>query len=124
VEAAMMQTPFVMVYCVSSPTYFLGKPRVKVPYFAMVNLIAGEQIVPELVQHDFTAANVVEHVRQILPEGPARSRILRGLALVRDKLRLAGTLTGSPVQSAAEKAAEMIVSMLPSGASCRSGNIE
>ena len=56
VEAAMMGTPFVMVYCVSALTYFLGKPRVKVPHFAMVNLIAGEEIVPELVQHDFTAA--------------------------------------------------------------------
>ena len=59
VEAAMMCTPFVMVYRVSPLTYLLGKPRVKVPHFAMVNLIAGEEIVPELVQHDFTARNIV-----------------------------------------------------------------
>ena len=37
----MMRTPFVMVYCVSPLTYILGKPRVKVPLFAMVYLIAG-----------------------------------------------------------------------------------
>src|SRR5208283_3831572 len=37
VEAAMMRTPFVMVYRVSPLTYRLGKPRVKVPRFAMVN---------------------------------------------------------------------------------------
>ena len=55
VEAAMMGTPFVMVYRVSPLTYRLGRPRVKVPYFAMVNLIAGEEIVPELVQQDFTS---------------------------------------------------------------------
>ena len=55
VEAALMGTPFVMVYRVSDLTYLLGRSRVKVPYFAMVNLIAGEEIVPELVQHDFTA---------------------------------------------------------------------
>src|SRR5579862_634681 len=55
VEAAMMGTPFVMVYRVSPLTYLLGKPRIKVPYFAMVNLIAGEKIVPELVQRNFTA---------------------------------------------------------------------
>ena len=73
VEAAMMHTPFVMVYRVSPLTYFLGKPRVKVPYFAMVNLIAGEQVVPELVQHDFTADNVVAQMKEILPDGPARS---------------------------------------------------
>jgi lipid-A-disaccharide synthase len=59
VEAAMMNTPFVMVYRVSPVTYLLGKPRVKIPRFAMVNLIAEEEIVPELVQHDFTAARVV-----------------------------------------------------------------
>ena len=53
VEAALMGLPFVMVYRVSPLTYFLGKPRVKVPHFAMVNLIAGKEVVPELVQHDF-----------------------------------------------------------------------
>ena len=59
VEAAMMATPFVMVYRVSALTYLLGKPRIKVPHFAMVNLIAEEEVVPELVQQDFTAENIV-----------------------------------------------------------------
>src|SRR5207302_7093522 len=59
VEAAMMSTPFVMVYRVSPLTYLLGKPRVKVPHFAMVNLIAGEDVVSELVQQDFTPQKVV-----------------------------------------------------------------
>src|SRR6202521_4219600 len=58
VEAAMMGPPFVMVSRVSPLTYILGKPRVKVAHFAMVNLIAGEEVVPELVQHDFTARSV------------------------------------------------------------------
>lgn len=87
VEAAMMRTPFVMVYCVSSLTYLLGKPRVRVPHFAMVNLIAGEQVVPELVQHDFTADNVLAALRQILPEGSARERMLQGFERVREQLR-------------------------------------
>ena len=78
VEAAMMGTPFVMVYRVSPLTYRLGRPRVKVPYFAMVNLIAGEEIVPELVQHDFTAENVVGRLHEILPDGPARDKMLDG----------------------------------------------
>src|SRR5579872_7569553 len=43
VEAAMMNTPFVMVYRVTPLTYLLGKPRVKVPRFAMVNLIADRK---------------------------------------------------------------------------------
>src|SRR6185369_15478271 len=65
VEAALMDVPFVMVYRVSPLTYFLGKSRVKVPHFAMVNLIAGERIVPELVQDDFTVANVTSQVNEI-----------------------------------------------------------
>ena len=67
----MMGTPFVMVYRVSPLTYLLGRPRVKVPHFAMVNLIAGEEVVPELVQHDFTAEKVVAELNEILPDGPA-----------------------------------------------------
>ena len=74
VEAAIMGTPFVMVYRVSALTYALGKPRVKVPYFAMVNLIAGEEVVPELVQHKFTAENVVAEMNKIIPDGEARAR--------------------------------------------------
>ena len=72
VEAAMMRTPFVMVYRVSPLTYLLGKPRVKVPHFAMVNLIAEKEVVPELVQHDFTAEKIVAQINEILPDGPAR----------------------------------------------------
>jgi lipid-A-disaccharide synthase len=87
VEAAMMGTPFVMVYRVSGLTYLLGKPRVKVPHFAMVNLIAGEEVVPELVQDDFTAESIVRRLREILPDGPARDRMLAKLASVRARLR-------------------------------------
>src|SRR5215475_6499108 len=80
VEAAIMGTPFVMVYRVSPLTYALGKPRIKVPHYAMVNLIAGERIVPELVQHDFTAENVVAELNKILPDGAPRTRMVQGLA--------------------------------------------
>jgi len=113
VEAAMMGTPFVMVYRVSPLTYALGKPRIKVPYFAMVNLIAGDNIIPELVQHDFTAANVAVYLREILPEGDARARMLAGLAEVRARLKP----TGMDPRSAADRAAEEVLRFLPSGPS-------
>jgi len=109
VEAAMMRTPFVMVYCVSALTYLLGKPRLKVPYFAMVNLIAEERIVPELVQHDFTAANVVAQLRQIIPDGDARARMLAGLDLVKSKLRGGESLSQLSGLDPADRAAEIIL---------------
>jgi lipid-A-disaccharide synthase len=111
VEAAMIGTPFVMVYRVSSLTYLLGKPRVKVPFFAMVNLIAGEQVVPELVQHDLTAANVVAQLREILPDNPARIRMLEGLESVRNKLRAPAHQAAKDAPHA-DQAAQIIFSIL------------
>ena len=110
VEAAMMNTPFVMVYCVSALTYVLGKPRVKVPHFAMVNLIAGEEVVPELVQHDFTAQNVVSRLREILPDGESRERMLKGLARVKKLLRAPGA-DADTAQRPADRAAEIILGL-------------
>ena len=113
VEAAMMRTPFVMVYRVSTLTYLLGKPRVKVPHFAMVNLIAGEQVVPELVQHDFTARDVVARLREILPDGAARARMLEGLTGVKALLRAPESqVEGPEQQSPADRAAGIILEML------------
>jgi len=111
VEAAMMRTPFVMVYRVSPLTYMLGKPRVKVPHFAMVNLIAGEQVVPELVQQNFTASNVVAQVQDILPDGAARTRMVEGLARVKAKLRAPESAIEGPVQHPADRAATIIWSI-------------
>ena len=112
VEAAMMRTPFVMVYRVSPLTYFLGKSRVKVPYFAMVNLITGERIVPELVQDDFTAANVVAGIREILADGEARDRMLEGLAMVKTRLQAPKSMDEQVTKHPAERAAEIILSIL------------
>ena len=53
-EASLIGTPFVMVYSVAPLTWRLGRRLVKVDRFAMVNLIAERDVVPELVQADFT----------------------------------------------------------------------
>ena len=107
VEAALMGTPFVMVYRVTPLTYLLGRSRVKVPHFAMVNLIAGKEVVPELVQQDFTAGRVAAEVVKILSDGHARESMIAGLAGVRAALR------GSPDRPpAAEQAADAIMAIL------------
>jgi lipid-A-disaccharide synthase len=111
VEAAMMRTPFVMVYRVSPVTYLLGKPRVKVPRFAMVNLIAGEEIVPELVQDDFTAQNVVARLQEILSDGAARGRMVEGLTRVKTLLRPPESAAAGPPQHPADRAAEIILTL-------------
>ncbi len=104
VEAALIGTPFVMVYRVSPLTWKFGRPLVSVSFFAMPNLIAGREVVPELVQDKLTAENIVARMNEILPDGPARQAMLDGLCEVRDKL--AGP---EGARSASERAAEAVL---------------
>ncbi|PYX10153.1 MAG: lipid-A-disaccharide synthase [Acidobacteria bacterium] len=109
VEAAVMGLPFVMVYRVSPLTYALGRPRVKVRHFAMANLIAGEEVVPELVQDRFTAENVVNELQKIIPEGLDRARMIQKLAEV--KFRLRGETSDD--LHPADRAAKEVFALLP-----------
>jgi lipid-A-disaccharide synthase len=104
----MMATPFVMVYRMSALTYLLGKPRIKVPHFAMVNLIAEEEVVPELVQQDFTAENIVCRINELLPDGVVRDRQLEGLAKVKARLR---SPLASDGRHPADRAADIILEL-------------
>jgi len=68
--------------------------------------------VPELVQQDFTAEKVVAGVKEILPDGPARDRMLEGLARVKARLRAPQAGSGA-VQHPADRAADIILALLP-----------
>jgi lipid-A-disaccharide synthase len=109
VEAAIMGTPFVMVYRVSSLSFALGRPLVKLRHFAMVNLIAGEEVVPELVQSSFSVDYVVSRLQPLLGDTPERRRMQEGLARVRERLGAGRT---SQTQTAAERAAEAVLAAL------------
>ena len=81
-----MGNPFIVVYRVSSLTYAIARRLVKVAHVAMVNLIAGKRIVPELIQHDFTVSNVVRQIELLLPDGTPRESMMKELAQIRDSL--------------------------------------
>jgi lipid-A-disaccharide synthase len=85
-------------------TWKLGRRLVKLDHFAMPNLIAGRSIVPELIQDDFTAENVVRELRKIIPDGPDRRRMVADLAEVRAKLKPVGV---PPAQRAAQVVLEV-----------------
>lgn len=104
VEAALIGTPFVMVYRVSDLTWKLGRRLVKVPHFGMVNLIAGREVIPELVQTEFQAENVVARLQELIPEGPRREQMLGDLNEVRRRLH-----PGENMRTAADRAAEVIL---------------
>ena len=105
VEAALMGTPMVVVYRVSRPTWWVGKLLVHTPFYSMVNLIAGREIVPELIQDDFTVERVASEVQSLLRDGGRRNQMRAGLAEVKQKL-------GAP--GAIERAAQLIAQKLPS----------
>ena len=87
VEAALIGNPFVVVYRVSPLTFAIAKRVVKVPYVAMANLIAGKQVVPELIQNDFTAANIVQQLERLLPDGAPRQSMMEELKRIRGLLK-------------------------------------
>jgi lipid-A-disaccharide synthase len=86
VEAALIGNPFVVVYRVSPLTYQIARRVVKVPFVAMANLIAGKLVVPELIQNDFTAGNIVRQIEPLLPDGPPRQSMMQELEKIRSLL--------------------------------------
>jgi lipid-A-disaccharide synthase len=108
VEAAMMETPLVMVYRVTPATYWLGRYTVRVPHFAMVNLIAGKRVVPELVQQQFTAEKVVSELSKVIPDGAAREHMLEGLRRVKNLLQGGQRSELGPVGRAARAIIELL----------------
>jgi lipid-A-disaccharide synthase len=66
IEAAVLGTPMVTFYKVMALSWWAGRWLVKVPYLSMVNLVAGKQIVPELIQKDMTAKNLAAAAGSLL----------------------------------------------------------
>lgn len=87
VEAALIGNPFIVVYRVSPLTYAIARRMVKVPHVAMANLIAGKRVVPELIQRDFTPANIIQQLKRLLPDGPDRESMKMELGAIREALR-------------------------------------
>ncbi len=102
VQAAMHGRPMVVVYRLSPLTYGLGRRFVHVDTFAMVNLIAGRRIVPELIQDDCTPENVSREVLSLLTDADRFEQTRAALADVRRKL-------GSP--GASGRAAEAVLAV-------------
>ena len=80
VQAALRECPMVVVYRLSPLTYRLGRPFVRVNTFAMANLVAGRQVVPELMQDDFTPDAVARHALALLEDPRKAARDARRVA--------------------------------------------
>lgn len=103
VETALIGVPMVVIYRVAPLTAAIARRLVRTPYFAMVNLIAGKRVVPELIQENFTPENVVREVERLFESPAAREEMRRELGIVRERL-------GPP--GAIDRAADIIAGML------------
>ena len=99
VEAALLGTPMVTYYRVSTPSWIAGKLLVRVPFYSMVNLIAGRRTVPELMQSELTGAALAREAGRLLGDPAARAEMCAGLAEVRRKLAQAGGVS-APARAA------------------------
>jgi lipid-A-disaccharide synthase len=86
VEAALLGAPMVTFYKVSAASWLMGKALVDVPFYCMVNLIAGRAVVPELMQARMTGENLAREALRLLHDDAARNTMKAGLAEVREKL--------------------------------------
>ncbi len=102
-ETALLGKPMIVVYRVSWVTYLLARLLVRVDHIGMVNLIAGERLMPELVQSEVTAERLAAESRVILDDAGVRSRISEKLSQLRNRL-------GSP--GAAERVADLALTMI------------
>ena len=85
-EAALVGTPFVVVYRISPLSWQVGNLLIRSPFKGLVNLIAGEEIVPEYLQNDATPEAISRSALGYLTDGEKSAAMRRRLARVRESL--------------------------------------
>jgi lipid-A-disaccharide synthase len=103
VEIALLGRPMIIVYRLSWLTYLIARWLVRVDHIGMVNLIAGQRLMPELIQRDVSPDRIAAETRTLLDDPKRRARITAELSKLRQRL-------GAP--GAAERVADLAFSMM------------
>ncbi|MGZ6275438.1 MAG: lipid-A-disaccharide synthase [Syntrophales bacterium] len=102
-ETALMETPMVIIYKVSAPSYYVGRMVINVDHIGLVNIIAGKEIVPELIQFEASPEKIAAEVMDILATKERMESMKAELKKIRDMLGSHG---------AAERVARMTYDMI------------
>lgn len=86
IEACLLGTPMVTFYRVNKLSWWMGRHFVRVPFYSMVNLVAGRKIVPEFIQNEMRAPLLADEALRLLANPSARLEMRREMALVAQKL--------------------------------------
>ncbi len=103
VETAILGIPMILVYRASAITFWIGKRVIRVPFLGLVNLVAGEQVIPELIQDHVTPDRLAREAIEILEGGQKRENMIEKLGMVKQRLGKGG---------ASEKTARIALEML------------
>lgn len=102
-EAALCGAPMIVLYRTSPASFAIGKRLIRVPWISLVNIVAQEKIVPELLQKEVSAQRLALEGEALLCSASGLERMKRGLALVAREL-------GPP--GASDRAAEAVLEAL------------
>lgn len=91
-EIAILGVPMVIIYKVSPFTYAVGKRLIKVDHIGICNIVAGDRVVRELIQHDAEPEKISAEIAAILEDAEYSSRIRSDLAAIPAKLGDGGAL--------------------------------
>ena len=105
-EGAILGKPMIIVYKVSSPSYWIGRALVSVDSIGLVNLVAGKKVAPELIQKEVHPQRIAEEAFRILRNPILQKQMTEAMGEVRQRL-------GKP--GAADRAARIALSLLHSG---------
>jgi lipid-A-disaccharide synthase len=89
-EIALLGIPEVIIYKVAPLTYAVGKRLVKVAHMGIGNIVAGERVVPELLQHEAEPVPISDAIGRYLTDGGYRDTVVAKLRAVREKLGTPG----------------------------------
>ncbi|HYA14657.1 MAG TPA: lipid-A-disaccharide synthase [Syntrophales bacterium] len=85
-ETALMETPMVIVYKVSIPSYYVGKMVINIDHIGLVNIVAGKTVVPELIQDEASPEKIAAIVMEILADRRRMADIKAELSKIKDML--------------------------------------
>ncbi len=86
-EAALLRKPMVITYKMPAASYWLLKGKGYLPYYGLPNILAGEFVVPELIQDDATPDNLSQALLNLLDDETVRSRLEERFGIMRASLR-------------------------------------
>ena len=85
-QTGLALKPFVIVYRVSPLTYMIARLLAETKYIGMVNVLVDKEIVPELLQNNFTVSNITDHAVRLLQDNDYRETMIDELKKIRYQL--------------------------------------